>query len=148
MKLRCKGRAGPICHDIETKLLKLPLEKLFVPRWVSGHDNALFQSLWHIVIKSYRNVLVYHAVSGCPHVTTFRITEFYAIWCWAVLSKFFNTVHFWFKLEGNAHILHEDLTCNFCVHSSVTCYISEWKMFCWKVSRIKWNTFNARCSFS
>lgn len=70
--------------------------------WVCGHDNALFQSLWHIVIKSYRNVLVYLAVSGCPRVTTFRITEFYTIWCWAVLSKFFNTFHFWFKLDGNS----------------------------------------------
>jgi len=93
---------GPICHSIETRLLKLPDEKLFVLKWVSGHDNALFQSLGHVVIKSYRNVVVYLALSDCPHVTTFRITEFYAIWCWAVLSKFFSTFHFWFKLDGNS----------------------------------------------
>ena len=79
MKLQRKETAGPMCHNIETKLLKLPVEKLFVLRWVSGHDNAVFQSLSHIVIKSYRNVLVYLTVSGCPHVTTFRITKFYAI---------------------------------------------------------------------
>ena len=52
MKLQRKETAGPMCHNIETKLLKLPVEKLFVLRWVSGHDNAVFQSLSHIVIKS------------------------------------------------------------------------------------------------
>jgi len=63
MKLQFKERVGPVCHNIETELLKLPVDNLFVLRWVSGHDNVLFQSLWHIVIKINRNVVVYLAVS-------------------------------------------------------------------------------------
>lgn len=148
MKLQCKERAGLICHSIETKLLKLPVEKLFVWRWVSGHDNALFQSLWHIVIKSYRNVLVYLTVPGCPYVTASRIIEFMQFDVGQFYQSFLTHTIFGLSWMVIAHILHEDLTCNFCVCSSVTSYIFEWKTFWWKVGGKKWNLFNAQCSFS